>query len=57
LKEGVDAKRILQNAQSAGLLLTIAGGRGLRFSPSLTVTYEELDEGVRLLDSILKAEP
>jgi acetylornithine/N-succinyldiaminopimelate aminotransferase len=57
LKENVDAKRILQNAQSAGLLLTIAGGRGLRFSPSLTVSYEELDEGVRLLDSILKAEP
>lgn len=56
LKEGVDVKRILQNAQSAGLLLTIAGGRGLRFSPALTVTLDELDEGVRLLDTILKAE-
>jgi acetylornithine/N-succinyldiaminopimelate aminotransferase len=57
LREGVDARRILQNAQTAGLLLTIAGGRGLRFSPALTVTIEELDEGVRLLESIIKAEP
>jgi acetylornithine/N-succinyldiaminopimelate aminotransferase len=56
LREGVDAKRVLQNAQAAGLLITIAGGRGLRFSPALTVTLEELDEGVRLLDSILKAQ-
>jgi acetylornithine/N-succinyldiaminopimelate aminotransferase len=55
LREGVDARGILQKAQTAGLLLTIAGGRGLRFSPALTVTLEELDEGVRLLDSILKA--
>jgi acetylornithine/N-succinyldiaminopimelate aminotransferase len=56
LREGVDARRILERAQTEGLLLTIAGGRGLRFSPALTVSFDELDEGVRTLDTILKAE-
>jgi len=55
LREGVDIRRILESAQNSGLLLTIAGGRGLRFSPALTVSLAELDEGVRLLDSIFKA--
>jgi acetylornithine/N-succinyldiaminopimelate aminotransferase len=56
LREGVDTRRILERAQAEGLLLTIAGGRGLRFSPALTVSFDELDEGVRTLDTILKAE-
>lgn len=55
LREGVDIRGILEQAQSQGLLLTIAGGRGLRFSPALTITPNELDEGIHLLDSILKA--
>lgn len=57
MHDSADAKNILDNAQSAGLLLTIAGGRGLRFSPALTVSLEELDEGVRLLESVIKANP
>jgi acetylornithine/N-succinyldiaminopimelate aminotransferase len=57
LRDAEDAKLILDKAQRAGLLLTIAGGRGLRFSPALTVTLEELDEGIRLLESVIKANP
>jgi len=38
-------------------LLTRAGSRALRFSPALTVTAQELEEGVRLLGEVLKTEP
>jgi acetylornithine/N-succinyldiaminopimelate aminotransferase len=55
LREGVDAKAILEAATAAGLLLTLAGGRGLRFTPPLTVSHEELEEGIRLLDQVLNA--
>ncbi|HEY5957033.1 MAG TPA: aminotransferase class III-fold pyridoxal phosphate-dependent enzyme, partial [Polyangiaceae bacterium] len=55
LREGVDAKKVLTGALEAGLLLTLAGGRGLRFSPALTVSLAELDEGIRLLDPVLNA--
>jgi acetylornithine/N-succinyldiaminopimelate aminotransferase len=55
LREGVDARKVLDGAIRAGLLLTLAGGRGLRFSPALTVSLSELDEGLRLLDQVLNA--
>ena len=55
LRESVDARAVLDRATGAGLLLTLAGGRGLRFSPALTITKAELDEGIRSLDEVLNA--
>jgi len=55
LREGVDARAVLDRTLGAGLLLTLAGGRGLRFSPALTITKEEIDEGIRRLDEVLNA--
>lgn len=53
LKEGVDARALLGTLRDAGLLLTVAGGTALRFSPSLTVTREHLEEGVAIVDAVL----
>jgi len=38
---------VLPRVQEAGVLLTAAGERVLRFSPPLVVTRSELEEGVR----------
>jgi acetylornithine/N-succinyldiaminopimelate aminotransferase len=53
LKEGVDARAIVGRLRDAGVLLTIAGSRALRFSPPLTVGLAELDEGAAIVDRIL----
>ncbi len=53
LREGVDARAIVGRLRDAGVLLTIAGSRALRFSPPLTVGLAELDEGAAIVDRIL----
>lgn len=53
LREGVDARRVLSAVQQSGVLLTIAGGQALRFSPPLVITRAELEEGVTLLERAL----
>ena len=55
LREGVDARKVLGALQEAGVLLTIAGGQALRFSPPLIITRAELEEGVAVLDRTLSA--
>ena len=47
LKPGLVARQLLPRVQEAGVLLTAAGERVLRFSPPLVVTRSELEEGVR----------
>jgi acetylornithine/N-succinyldiaminopimelate aminotransferase len=54
LREAADATRALARLREAGVLLTIAGGRGLRFSPPLVVTLAELDEGLAAVDKVLE---
>jgi acetylornithine/N-succinyldiaminopimelate aminotransferase len=54
LREHVDAREVLAKLRDAGVLLTIAGGQGLRFSPPLIVEPAQLDEGIERLDAILK---
>jgi acetylornithine/succinyldiaminopimelate/putrescine aminotransferase len=44
---------VLPRVQDAGVLLTAAGDRVLRFSPPLVVTEAELEEGVRALAGVL----
>jgi acetylornithine/N-succinyldiaminopimelate aminotransferase len=55
LKPTVDARAALAKARERGVLLTIAGGRVLRFTPPLVVTEAELAEGVARLDAALSA--
>ncbi len=53
LKPGFVVRDILPKLVNAGVLLTAAGERVLRFSPPLVVTNAELDEGVAAVRSVL----
>ncbi len=53
LAEGVDVRSLLASLRERGLLLSIAGGSALRFSPALVVQRAELDEAVTILDEAL----
>jgi acetylornithine/N-succinyldiaminopimelate aminotransferase len=55
LREGVDARKVMTTLQESGVLLTIAGGQALRFSPPLIITRAELEEGVAMLERTLSA--
>ena len=45
----------LEKIRDAGVLLSIAGGNVLRFSPPLCINTEELDEGVDVVESVLSS--
>ncbi len=53
LRDGIDARQVLTTLQDQGVLLTIAGGQALRFSPPLVVTSSELAEGLEKVDQVL----
>jgi len=53
LRQGLVVRDLLPRLQDAGVLLTAAGERVLRFSPPLVVTLAELEEGVRAVRSVL----
>lgn len=53
LKPEVDARTVLSRIRDKGVLLTLAGGRALRFSPPLIVSTEQLDGGVDVVDQTL----
>jgi acetylornithine/N-succinyldiaminopimelate aminotransferase len=53
LKKGVDARAALAKVRDKGVLLTIAGGQVLRFTPPLVVTEDELEEGIRKVGEAL----
>jgi acetylornithine/N-succinyldiaminopimelate aminotransferase len=55
LKEGIDARELLGRLRENGLLLTQAGGQGLRFSPPLIVSGAEIEEGIAIVDRVLAA--
>ncbi|HEX8790773.1 MAG TPA: acetylornithine/succinylornithine family transaminase [Polyangiaceae bacterium] len=55
LRQGFVARDVLPRVQEAGVLLTAAGERVLRFSPPLVVTTAELEEGVRAVRAALEA--
>ncbi|MGH7297471.1 MAG: aspartate aminotransferase family protein [Polyangiaceae bacterium] len=54
LRPGFVARDVLPAVQEAGVLLTAAGERVLRFSPPLVVTLAELQQGVDALRGALK---
>jgi acetylornithine/succinyldiaminopimelate/putrescine aminotransferase len=53
LRPGVDARTLLESLRAAGVLLTIAGGTALRFSPALNIERSEIDEGIAIVDRVL----
>lgn len=55
LAEGVDARALLARIRDDGLLLTIAGGTALRFSPPLVVSREQIAEAIAVVDAALGA--
>lgn len=55
LKPGIDARQLLESLREAGVLLTVAGGDALRFSPALNIERSEIDEGVSCVDRVLSA--
>ncbi len=57
LKDDVDARAVLGKLQDAGVLVTIAGGQALRFTPALTITSAELGDALDVLDRVLGTFP
>jgi acetylornithine/N-succinyldiaminopimelate aminotransferase len=55
LQPDVDTRSVLGALRQAGVLLTVAGGIALRFSPPLTISRAELDEGIAVVDTVLAA--
>ncbi len=53
LAPGVDARTLLESLRDAGVLITLAGGTALRFSPALNIERSEIDEGVEIIDRVL----
>lgn len=53
LREGFVARDVLPKVADAGVLLTAAGERVLRFTPPLVVSEAELKEGVDVLRKVL----
>ncbi|MDR1065068.1 MAG: aspartate aminotransferase family protein, partial [Oscillospiraceae bacterium] len=45
------ASRCIEN----GLLILTAGSDALRMLPPLTITYEEIDTGLKILKTVLEA--
>jgi acetylornithine/N-succinyldiaminopimelate aminotransferase len=50
-----EAAPLVKRLAAAGLLLTLAGGRVLRFSPPLIVSVAEIDRARDILDQTLTA--
>jgi acetylornithine/N-succinyldiaminopimelate aminotransferase len=48
-----EAAALVTRCREQGLLLNAAGEKTLRFAPAFTVTREELDEGLRILERVL----
>ena len=55
LKPAIDARQLLDSLREAGVLLTVAGGCALRFSPALNIERSEIDEGISCVDRVLSA--
>jgi len=57
LRDEVDARGVLGALQEAGVLVTIAGGQSLRFSPPLVISSSELRSALELVDRVFSAWP
>ena len=53
LETEADAKEILKKCLENGLMMLTAGKDVLRMLPPLTITYEEIDKGLAILEKVL----
>jgi acetylornithine/succinyldiaminopimelate/putrescine aminotransferase len=53
LGDGVDPRLLMEKLREAGVLLTVAGGVALRFTPPLTIDQAELEEALHIVDRVL----
>jgi predicted acetylornithine/succinylornithine family transaminase len=53
--EGFEPAALVTDLRARGVLVSIAGGNVLRFSPPLTITQAELDEALVAVESALRA--
>jgi 4-aminobutyrate aminotransferase-like enzyme len=49
----VDARGVLDSLRDAGLLVSLAGGQALRFTPPLIVEKSQIDEALGIVDGVL----
>jgi acetylornithine/N-succinyldiaminopimelate aminotransferase len=54
LNPNVDARALMANLREAGLLVSIAGGTALRFSPPLVTTRAQIDEAIGIVAKALE---
>lgn len=57
LAPDVDPVAVLARIRERGVLLSVAGGDVLRFSPPLVVSAAEIDEGLEAVDAVLQDPP
>lgn len=57
LKDGVEARPILEALREGGLLVSIAGSASLRFSPPLVITEALVAEALAIVDRVLGGQP
>jgi acetylornithine/succinyldiaminopimelate/putrescine aminotransferase len=53
----VDPGALLTRMRERGVLLSLAGGNVLRFTPPLCVSTQEIDEGLSVLEDVLQNPP
>jgi acetylornithine/N-succinyldiaminopimelate aminotransferase len=53
--DGFDIGALLAGLRARGVLLSVAGGNVLRFSPPLCITQSELDEALVSVEDVLRA--
>lgn len=57
LADGVDPDAVVAELRTRNVLITVVGGRVLRFSPALTITEAELTEGMTTVEKVLGDPP
>jgi acetylornithine/N-succinyldiaminopimelate aminotransferase len=55
IADAYDPAPILADVRSRGVLVSIAGGNVIRISPPLCINVDEIDEGLRVLESALRS--
>ncbi len=53
LRDGIDPRALLERLREEGVLLTVAGGTALRFTPPLIIQRSDLDEALGAVDRVL----
>jgi acetylornithine/N-succinyldiaminopimelate aminotransferase len=53
LRDDVDARALLGRLRDAGLLLSLAGGQALRYSPPLVISEEQVREAIAITDRVI----